>query len=232
MERVLTGAIGTTALLGILGAVQVGLGGATSAPKSFLLHQFDLDAELNVPSLWSASLLAAASLAAVLRIASRSHLRAAWALLAALFAFMGADELVQFHERLQRAVAADWQLAYLPVILAAGAAWAAVVWWGRNPGVRLGLVLGAALWAGGQVLELLWQTGAWRSTWASVPEEVFEMLGDVCFLAAALASLRPVRRRGVGLGWAGPPERAVGGELALEARARASHGDRPRRSAA
>jgi hypothetical protein len=229
MEVVLAVVLGITAVLAILGAVQVAVGGATGAPKGFLLHQIDLDTELNVPSLWSASLLAAASLAAVVRVASRSHLRGAWTVLAVLFAFMGLDEVVQFHERLQRAVRADWQLAYVPIVLGAAVAWATVVSWARHPGVRIGLLLGAVLWAAAQMFELLWQTGHLRSTWWTVPEEVFEMLGDACFLAAALASLRPSRPRRARLAW--PPAREGVRELDRYAGTHAPTGGRRRRSA-
>jgi hypothetical protein len=188
-------AVAITGLLGVLGAVQVAVGGATGAPKSLFLHQIDLDAELNVPSFWAAGLLGLASLAALARAWSRSHLRAAWTGLAMILAFMSADEVVQFHERLQRAVSADWQLAYVPVALAAGVAWAAIVRRSRNPTVRAGLIVGAALWVAAQFLEWLWRSGYWFSAWESVPEELFEALGNVAFLAATLASLnRPAVR--------------------------------------
>jgi hypothetical protein len=192
-RTVMRAAVAITALLGVLGAVQVAVGGATGAPKSFLLRQIDLDHELNVPSFWSAGLLALASVAAFARAWSRSHQRAAWTALAAIFAFMSVDEVVQLHERLQRVMSADWQVAYLPIALAGGVAWAAVVRRSRNPTVRAGLVAGAALWLVAQFLEWLWQSGYWFSTWESVPEEIFETLGNVAFMAAALASLhRPV----------------------------------------
>jgi hypothetical protein len=229
VRRVLTGALGVSVLLGILGAVQVALGGATSAPKSALLHQIDLDSELNVPSAWSALLLAAAAAACALRVILRSHLRAAWVGLALLFAFMALDELVQFHERVELALGGDWQIAYLPVIAGAGLAWATVVRWGRNTDVRLGLLVGAALWAGAQFFEAMWQAEIMYSTWWSVPEELFEMLGDICFLGAALASLRPARRVGARLRWTAARE-GVLRERSLDAR-RAARA-RERRSAA
>jgi hypothetical protein len=185
LSRVVAVSLVVIATLGTLGAIRAG----TSA-SSWLLTQIDLDAELNIPSFWSAALLGGAALAALGNARWGSIMRAPWAMLGVLFAFMSGDEVVQLHERLEYATGHNWQIFYAPVMLVGAAAWVRIV--SREPRrvVRGSLLAGAGAWTGAQVLEWLWWNGHLALRWESVPEEILEMLGSLAFLTAGLAALQ------------------------------------------
>lgn len=123
--------------------------------------------------------------------------------LAVLFGFMGADEVLVVHERLERGLGVDWQLLYLPLMVlgAAGYAKALIVSLSVRSG-RAPLVFGAACWVGAQLLERLQWGGGMQDAaeYAAavardeyqasvVVEEVMEMAGSLGFVLGLLAVL-------------------------------------------
>jgi hypothetical protein len=76
----------------------------------------------------------------------------------ALFAFMGFDELLMFHEDLERWTGIDWQTLYLPVFALAGAAWLGVLTMLPRERPALGIwmwTVAAAAWVVAGLLEHL-----------------------------------------------------------------------------
>jgi hypothetical protein len=173
-------------VIGIFGVVDT-IRAATNS-HSPLLEQMNLDGELNVPSFWSGGLLLAAALVATGVARLNDALRVPWAMLAVLFAFMAGDEIVQLHERVAYHTGVNWQLIYLPLMLAAAVAWASVV--RRDRSSRLGLLLGAAGWLVAQILELLWYYGKLPLRVEATPEEIAEMLGSLAFVTAGVSALQ------------------------------------------
>ncbi|MGH8639070.1 MAG: hypothetical protein ACREUZ_18200, partial [Burkholderiales bacterium] len=119
-------------------------------------HGFDLDAEVNFPSLFSASLLAAAGALTILagRALATGRRRLAWGALSAGLFLLACDEFVELHEKLERAVGLDWQLLYAPLVVVLGAAFLLIlrtVWPIRS--TRLLLLAAAAAWFVSQILE-------------------------------------------------------------------------------
>jgi hypothetical protein len=197
-ERVVALAIGTMILaLGVLGSLRGGAG----------LHGFDLDAEKNIPSAFSAALpIAAGILALVLapRVA-KGRQRLAWYALAGAFVWMGFDEFAQVHETLERITGIDWQILYAPLVVVIAVAWFNVLrtlW----PVVRARLMLigGAAAWFLAQIIEQVqWNGDQRRSGYTEMmgAEELLEMAGSALFLLSMLAALRALGARGeAGLG--------------------------------
>ncbi len=193
---VLLAGLGVVAALGVLGAV--------TAHHDLSSRWFDLDGEYNVPAAWSAGLLVAAgALAAV--VGRRPAWRAATGL-AVLFAFMGLDEAVAIHERLEALTGIDWQLLYVPVVLVGGVAWLAL--WRRGRTVarfRPALAAGSAAWFVAQVLEKVQWHGDVKAAHYDlmmVLEELLEMTGSLLFLIAVLLVARRVgvRLRATGRG--------------------------------
>jgi hypothetical protein len=164
------------------------------------LLPFDLDEEQHlerldagpwesivVPALFSAAvLLVASGLAFVTSIRSKPL---PWAMLGLFFAFMGADEVLKFHENLEGAVHIDWQVLYLPLMLVGGACWLVALrcmWeFGTERLLWLG---GAAAWIAASLIEF-----GIAFDYASSPllpdetlllEETLEMMGSAMFLLA------------------------------------------------
>lgn len=152
--------------------------------------RLDLDGEHTVPAVFSAGLLFAAALVAY-RLASvepcapRAWLRT----LAGGFAFMGLDELVILHERLEEATGLIWPVLYLPVIVAIGMAYLMVLPWLEGE-ARWLWIAGATAWVGSQLLELV-QLIAFRHEFETtiyklfaIGEEALEMVGSALLLLA------------------------------------------------
>jgi len=104
-------------------AVLTAVGIARFAYKD-ALSAFNLDGERNVPALFSGVLWTGVGVLAVL--VGRARGEAAWYLLAALFLLLAADEVLEFHERLENVTGVDWQFLYAPVALAAAPLWVVV----------------------------------------------------------------------------------------------------------
>ena len=168
------------AVLSLLGALR-GLG---REHLGFLpLEPFSLDGERNAIAIASAlGLLAAAGLAA--RLADRTF-RA----LAALFAFMAADDLFAIPEHLEGALHVDWQLLYLPVGVGAGVLWHRALRSFAERGLRLAWIGAAAAWVAAQAFEKIQYSGdTLVHGWASLPEETLEMSGTALFALTLLAA--------------------------------------------
>ncbi len=164
---------------------------------------FDLDGEYDVPALWSGLLLLAAAAATW---SARHRLGRRVVAVAVLFAFMGVDEVVSIHERLETATGVDWPLLYLPLIVVGGVAWLRVLRRLRGDGEggsasRLPAwvwVLGAAAWGVAQLLEFWeWDGDVKRAQYfpKMYLEESLEMLGSAAWLLAMLLAVGLVHTR-------------------------------------
>jgi len=166
------------AVAGARVAITVGYGGI-----------WDLDREYTLPAAFSALLLVAAAIAALEVGRQRVYgiHRGAY-LLAALFFFMGLDEVFSFHERLESATAVDWETLYAPLIFVCGIAWLLVVRALRS--FRLAQVvmaLGGAAWLVAQILEKIqWDGDVKVDGYLALmfAEEILEMTGSALFLIA------------------------------------------------
>jgi hypothetical protein len=162
-----------------------------------------LDYERTIPAFWSGGVLFVAALGA-LRIARDDAMpgsRWPWRGLAALFAFMGVDEISSIHERLARLTGLRWEVPYVPVFI--GAAALALVTLRRLRAVRpvlaAGFALACAVWAGSQIFEIVqWQHGHKVAHYnvLMVIEEVGEMTGSAIFALSLFGWVwRPRRAR-------------------------------------
>ncbi len=167
-----------------LGLKAIPVHGDDSSP----LRWFDLDRELNITTFFSCSLLFAAGGLAWLYARRLDKGQTMIKFLGAFFIFMGFDEGLKIHETAEKITNIDWQLLYLPLILAGGIGWL-MIWW-RNPGLpRLLWSIGAAAWVASQLLEAC-QWGWWWTpdeaidSYSSlmVTEETLEMLGSTFFI--------------------------------------------------
>lgn len=184
--------------LGFLLAVMIvgfgGMGALVHTHPEIVLKLFDLDKERNFPTLFSATLLLC-NAALVGLLIRRQELRAMYWPLAILFAEMAFDETLRLHENLEDLVGLDWQVIYLPLILAAGLAWLAFLrrFW-REPAIRWLWLAGAMAWIVSQFSE----AAAW-GWWGLYPnqeargylayvvvEETLEMTGSAVLLLALL----------------------------------------------
>src|SRR4051812_44523832 len=110
------------------------------------IQPFWLDGEHNFPSGFSAALLVCAAVMAVLVALEhppRTKARRVFLGLACLFAFMTLDEFEYFHEHVNDHFGFPWQVAYVPILVAAAYLWIAA-WRGMR--ARTGA---AGLWLGG-----------------------------------------------------------------------------------
>jgi hypothetical protein len=130
---------------------------------------------------------------------------------AAALGWLAADEGNAIHERLERWLGIDWQVLYLPVIVLVAAAWWRVTMrQGRDPAVRMPMVLGAVLWGIALVLEPVQNWGGSPASAAvydstMLIEEVAEMLASTAFLIAAVRVLAG-RSGGAGSSVSDPPQ--------------------------
>jgi hypothetical protein len=186
--------------LGIVLAVVIGglaLGGALNI-KYDAAPAFDLDSEFRVPAFVGALLLVAAAIAAWLAASTEPRGSWPWLVLAGLFVVMGVDEAAGTHEALEDLTGVDFQTLYLPLMAIAGVAWLAALRRVRRiPLAAVLLALGAAAWAGAQVLEAVQWSGP-RESEVAVDgygilmgiEEVLEMCGSAAFALGPLIAAR------------------------------------------
>ena len=156
--------------------------------------RLNLDTEGTPPAWYSAGLLAAAGVLALLRwrVGPRAGRAPAWLLAGLFFLFMAADEAYELHERLEAAAGVDWQLLYAPVVAVGALAWLALLRRLYPPRASVVLfVLGALAWLLGQALEAVqWSGDRFVRPETVVPEEVLEMTGSGLFALAILVHLR------------------------------------------
>tara|TARA_R110002096_G_scaffold285073_4_gene478890 strand:+ start:730 stop:1398 length:669 start_codon:yes stop_codon:yes gene_type:complete len=175
------------ALLGVLSTTAL-----TEYEDTELLPRiFDLDRELNVPVAFSSSLLFLCGLLTTRLVRTHSFPKIVVGSLAALFVFMGFDEMLKIHETLEKIAGVDFQILYLPLIIVSGLGWA-TVWFRFKDLARWIWTAGAAAWVISQLLEA-WQWGWWWNALMSksetyqtlmISEELLEMAGSSLFVIA------------------------------------------------
>jgi hypothetical protein len=192
------------AALGIMGA----LFQATGFPPAFDLSgevqlENGLISGMNFPALFSGALLFVA--AGLAFDASAKSERRLWAPLGAFFAFMGTDELMTIHEKLEHSVGIDWQILYLPIVAVLGLIWLSALrrMW-EHHSERLLWLGGAVAWIVAQMLELVANVGGdhWipltgEMVWV---EEVLEMTGSSMFLLGVYLLVRRLPEQQLRLG--------------------------------
>jgi hypothetical protein len=162
---------------------------------------FALDGEWDLPVVYNASLMwAAGALTVALAGLRRAYgeSRTWWVFLAAVFVYMGLDDLFQLHEGLSSATGVSWQILYLPIIAMAFAAWLVAVRRLREHAYAVWLLTaGAGAWVLAEGLEVLQfddrglQLGFDFYGHETIPalmiaEEVLEALGALGFLVAVM----------------------------------------------
>jgi hypothetical protein len=172
--------------------VVLGVLGVLAIVQRPAFRHFDLDAEMTVPAAFSALLLVAASVAALVAARIAPRLRLAGAALSLLFAFMALDEAFSFHERLEDLTGVDWQVLYLPIVALGGVAYLGLLRRLRGrPWQVAGWLAGAAAWGVSQTLEHLeWtpsDTPVRLYNWMMVPEELLEMTGSALWALTLVA---------------------------------------------
>lgn len=188
----LLGLAGPAALVALMTMVGLDLAGSHifGEPSA----AFDLDAEHNVPSVFSAGLFAVASLAAAgLRRATPAGApgRTAALALAVLLGWMAIDDLVMLHERLVGLIdAVHWIVWYLPVV---GATIYAAVRVGRaHPVARRPFLFTFVAWFLSGFVEMAsWDTVRNVQPWEWVlVEETLEMLAALALIIGLVRALR------------------------------------------
>jgi len=187
MTRVLL--VGITVVVAALGL---------EARRSGGPYLLDLDGEANVPAVWSCFLLLAGAASALATgRADRGGARWPWWPLAGLLLFMAADELLGFHEWIERATGTDWEMLYAPVMLVGAAAGAGVLLRLRDhPRLAVGFLAAGGAWALAQVLEALqWDGGRPVDAYGELmaAEEILEMAGSVGFILVLVAAAERLR---------------------------------------
>jgi hypothetical protein len=182
LRRLALALLAGTAVVGALGAYQV----AADGPRVL-----SLDYERTIPAFWSGGVLWLAALAALLiaRDDAMPGPRWPWWGLAALFAFMGVDEISSIHERVARLTGLRWEIPYIPIMLGAAVLGVAVLLrlYRERPALAIGFALGGATWAGSQVFEVIqWHDGEKVAAYnvLMVIEEIGEMTGSAIFALA------------------------------------------------
>jgi hypothetical protein len=181
---------GAIAAFGVLGSV-----------SSEGVHGFDLDAEVNFPSAFSAFLLFAAGALTIIggQTLGSGRARVAWFALGVGYVFLGFDEFFEVHEALERATSVDWQLLYVPAAVVLAPAFVLVlraVWPIALP--RQLLLAGVAAWIAAQVLEQVQWDGDRRVSGyrpMMISEELLEMAGSALFALAMLSAIRAADKR-------------------------------------
>jgi hypothetical protein len=159
---------------------------------------FDLDGEETfVTVLTGASLLAAALGAAVAGYVVVGRARLLFHTLAGFFAFMALDEMLSFHESIERTTGIDWQILYLPIFLIGAVAGIGALLVLRGLRVAwLTFLAGGLAWFVAQVFEQI-QWGADDEPIANynllmVPEELLEYVGSALWFVAFVLVIRHV----------------------------------------
>ena len=180
------------AVLGVLGLLVHEIGSGLSA--------FNMNKERTVPAFASGFLLfgAACVTYAMGRVDESEATRAFWWTgLAAVFAFLGLDEIIAGHEELQWHTGVYGQLFLAPIVAFGAAAWIVVL---RRllPQRRAALLLlaGAVAWVTSQAIDYV--HGPERAEGVPVLivlEELAELAGSACFGFAVLVGLQARGRR-------------------------------------
>lgn len=189
--------LGGVAVVGALGALQAAEGPveAEGGPAAHgFLGLFYLDGEYNVAAIFSAALwlLASLSLLAAGRARERGWRRHIWTGLAATLFYLALDEALGLHEKLEARTGIDWQLLYLPLLVAIAAAGLYVLLQSHGTARWLLFAAGAAAFVA-QALEVVQWDGdepidAYRQL--MVPEEMLEPTAAALIAVAGLMLLR------------------------------------------
>lgn len=163
---------------------------------------FDLDGErtfITVLTGWA--LLAAALGALVAGYVVVGRTRLCFHTLAGFFAFMALDEVLSFHESIERSTGIDWQRLYLPIFLIGAVAGIGALLALRGLRVaQLTFLAGGAAWFVAQVFEeIQWGAGdepIARYNLLMVPEELLEYLGSALWFVAFVLVIRHVLAQG------------------------------------
>ena len=201
-RRVQSVRVGRVAFLGAFGIAVLGLLGilyAEAKPglplESAWIRRLPigLNDEFTIPALYSSALLFAAG-GLALAASELCVRRRRWAFrgLALFFAFMGADEILSIHERLETVIGLGWTTLYAPVILAGGVGWfSALVHMRRLPVAPWCFAAGAAAWFLALVLEeFQYDDGVLLARKTILPEEILEMVGSLLFGLALLLTVQ------------------------------------------
>jgi hypothetical protein len=170
-------------------------------------HWFSLRGEVAeggyfVPVLFNWWMLLFAGVAAVVRSRwAETHAEQfAWIGIGLFLAFMGFDELLMIHERVEYRLGVDWQVLYVPVVAVGGIAYLMLL--KRMPRWSLAQVMwltAASFWFISQIFEKL----EYRAGDVEVPhfrvldgiEKVFQFTGSALFLLVALLALERALNR-------------------------------------
>lgn len=174
------------------------------------LDVFDVNREMNVPTVWNAVLMVGVSTAALLVLGLLRRRRLGWALVALVTLVMAFDEMLRWHEQLRGLGARldaitpfslptyAWVLPGLAVAL--GLVLVALPWARRLPrDVRLLALTGTGMFFAGAVgaeavsgwVDLRYGTGS-LYTVVTVVEEALEMTGCIVVLLAVLRMVHVV----------------------------------------
>jgi hypothetical protein len=185
-----------SALVGGLGVFQEFAGGP---------EFFSLGGEKHLNPIWSAALLfAGAAGAAQIARDRETPRRGAWLAVALVFAYMGADDTLWIHERLEQRTGTDWEKLYaLPVALVAVTAGVLVALELRRlrPLLAAAFLVGGGMWFVAQVLEEFEWNGdeqASQYTALYLTEELLEIWGSALFAVAVLTAATLHRTPAVG----------------------------------
>jgi hypothetical protein len=186
------------AVTGAAGAAQALQGPveAEGAPApGGVLGLFYLDGEYNVAAAVSTGiwLFAAISVYAAGRMLEAGRGRLVWSGLAAALVYLGLDEGLKLHERVEGETGIDWQLLFAPLLVATALAGLYAVVRARRGTPQLLLVVAGAAAVAAQVLEAAqWNgdepVGPYRAL--MVPEEILEPTGAALIAVAALMLLQ------------------------------------------
>jgi hypothetical protein len=210
VTRLLAMVVAALTLLSVLGRLAV-LGLPDFPLRDFTARLFDLDQEMNIPTVYSALAILACS--ALLAVIARSQRRVGgarddrhWWALSLIFLGLAFDELLSFHEELtgrvdfgafSRVTLFSWVVLGAAFVLAVAAAFSRFLT--RLPAAtrRLFLLAGAVFVAGAIVMEAVsgYYGGPGRQDSLAYVivahvEEVLEMAGIVVFIYASLSYLR------------------------------------------
>ena len=159
---------------------------------------FDLDGENTFVTLLTGGALLAAGLGALVAgYAVVGRARLVFHTLAGFFTFMALDEVLSFHEGIERTTGIDWQVLYLPIFLIGAVAGLGALLVLRGLRVaQLTFLAGGAAWFVAQTLEEI-QWGANDEPIAHynllmVPEELLEYLGSALWFVAFVLVIRHV----------------------------------------
>ncbi len=170
--------------------------GAINIAGDYDWRRFDLDQERTVPATFSGLVLLLAVIAAfVLAVLERSLPILG---MTAVLWWMGFDEMIAIHERVQDATGIAWQVLYLPFL-------PFVIWFFVRgipelpppPSARRLFIWGVWAWIASQVLDVIQNKGAGELAIPALvpPEEYLELIGSLLFAVALLLAVqaRPVR---------------------------------------